>query len=280
MLSIRGLSAGDLPAAVGLSRAAGWNQNEADWRRMIEMEPAGAFLALWSGAPAGTALACTFGPVAWIAMVLVDDKLRRRGIGGELMRRALGFLDERGVRSVRLDATPLGQPLYETLGFHAEYSLARHAGVLAAATEKDTPEVEPFRVEFAEAVFELDRRMTGADRSKFLRRVLRERAEDVRLVRGRNGLAGYMATRLGARALMLGPCLGDAHAGPLLLADAVRRHAGQEVYIDVPVGRVEAERLLQEKGLTVQRHLLRMVRGEPAGEQTASLWTSSGPEKG
>ncbi len=31
-------------------------------------------------------------------MVLVDEKLRLRGIGGELMCRALAFLDERGVR--------------------------------------------------------------------------------------------------------------------------------------------------------------------------------------
>ncbi len=83
--------------------------------------------------------------------------------------------------------------------------------------------------------------MTGADRSKFLRRLLTEWPEDVRLVHGRDGLTGYMATRPGAQALMLGPCLGDAHAGPLLLADAVRRHAGEEVYIDVPVGRQEAK---------------------------------------
>ncbi len=79
---------------------------------------------------------------------------------------------------------------------------------------------------------------------------------------------------------MLGPCPGDAHAGPLLLADAVRCDAGEEVYIDVPVGRQEAERLLQENGLTVQRNLLRTGGGEPGVEQTAALWASSGPEKG
>jgi GNAT superfamily N-acetyltransferase len=280
MLSIRSLCGADLSTAAGLSRAAGWNQNEADWRRMMEMEPAGAFLALWSGAPAGTALACTYGPVGWIAMVLVDDKLRRRGIGGELMRRALALLDERGVRSVRLDATPLGQPLYVRLGFRAEYFLARHAGVLAAGTEFVASEVEPFRVEFTQALLELDRRVTGADRSKFLHRAFTERPESVRLVRSRNGLAGYAMARPGARALMLGPCLCDARAGPLLFADALWRHTGQQVYIDVPVGRLEAERLLQEKGLTVERRLLRMVRGEPTGEQIHELWASSGPEKG
>jgi hypothetical protein len=79
---------------------------------------------------------------------------------------------------------------------------------------------------------------------------------------------------------MLGPCLGDAHAGPLLLADVLWRHTGQQVYLDVPVGRLEAERLLQKSGLSVERRLLRMVRGEHSGEQTRELWASSGPEKG
>lgn len=280
MVSIRNLREPDLPAALGLSRAAGWNQTESDWRHMVEMEPDGAFLALSSGMPAGTALACIYGPIAWIAMVLVDQRLRRRGIGAELVRRALAFLEERGVRSVRLDATPVGQPLYELLGFRAEYALARHAGVLEASAEPASPDVEPFRVEFTEAILGLDRRVTGADRSKFLLRLLAERPDGVRIVHGRDGLAGYVATRPGSRALMIGPCLGDAHAGPLLLADACRRLAGQEVYIDVPVSQVEAERLLHEKGLAVQRHLQRMVRGEPAGEQTTELWASSGPEKG
>jgi hypothetical protein len=218
--------------------------------------------------------------VAWIAMVLVDSNMRRRGIGAELVRRALLFLEERGVRSVRLDATPVAQPLYELLGFRADYVLARHAGVLAATAEPASPEVEPFRVEFTEAILDLDRRVTGADRSKFLRRLLAERPDGVRIVRGRDGLAGYAATRPGARAHMIGPCLGDAHAGPLLIADACWRHAGHEVYIDVPVSKIEIGRLLQSKGLTVQRHLQRMVRGESAGEQTAELWASSGPEIG
>src|SRR5262249_17724740 len=158
-------------AALGLSRAAGWNQTEGDWRRMIEMEPEGAFLALWSGAPAGTTLAFTFGPVAWIAMVLVDSNLRRRGIGAALVRRALSFLEERRGRGARWDATPVGQPLYELLGFRAEYVLTRHAGVLAATAEPASPEIEPFRVEITEEILELDRRITGADRSKFLRRL-------------------------------------------------------------------------------------------------------------
>src|SRR5947199_142204 len=96
-----------------------------------------------------------------------------------------------------------------TLGLadlHTALGLSR-AGVLAASAEAASPEVEPFRIELTEAVLELDHRVTGADRSKFLRRLLGETPGDVRIVRGSDGLAGYLATRPGSRALMIGPCL-------------------------------------------------------------------------
>jgi predicted N-acetyltransferase YhbS len=279
-LSIRNLTPEDLPAALALSRGAGWNQTEADWLRMIALEPEGAFLAVWSGAPAGTVLACIHGRVAWIAMMLVDEKLRRRGIGANLMRHALAFLNDRGVRCVRLDATPVGQPLYELLGFRAEYVLARHAGVPVQLSGPAAEEVEPARQEDTEQILALDRRVTGADRSKFLLRLLAEHSQDVRVVRDGAMLAGYSATRPGARAQMIGPCLGDSQAGPLLISEALRLHAGKQVYLDVPVGRTKFEQLLQERGLTAQRFLQRMVRGESAGERSADLWASSGPEKG
>jgi hypothetical protein len=33
-------------------------------------------------------------------------------------------------------------------------------------------------------------------------------------------------------------------------------------------------------GLTVQRHLVRMCRGQPVSELTNHIWASSGPELG
>src|SRR5712692_11935001 len=107
MISIRRMTAADIPFGMGLKEQAGWNQTEADWQRCLELEPAGCFVAELDGTPVGTTTTCIFGPVAWVAMVLVEAAFRNRGIGTTLMRYALAFLDERGVRTVRLDATPL-----------------------------------------------------------------------------------------------------------------------------------------------------------------------------
>src|SRR5437870_5411367 len=133
MFHIRPMTVADLPVGMRLKQQAGWNQTEADWRRFLALEPDGCFVAERDGAPVGTTTTCTFGPVAWIAMVLVDPAVRGQGIGKALMRHALAYLDRCGVRSIRLDATPMGQPLYEQLGFQVEYPLARYEGMLPAA---------------------------------------------------------------------------------------------------------------------------------------------------
>jgi GNAT superfamily N-acetyltransferase len=96
---------------LALSREARWNQTEEDWRRALRLGGAGCFVAERDGEPVGTTMTCRFGNVAWIAMVLVKASIRRQGFGAALLRHALDYLTGRGVDSIWLDATPLGQPL-------------------------------------------------------------------------------------------------------------------------------------------------------------------------
>lgn len=54
---------------------------------------------------------------AHIMNVYVRDEYRRQGIAGQMMSELLDEARERGVTYVGLDATDMGRPLYETLGF-------------------------------------------------------------------------------------------------------------------------------------------------------------------
>jgi len=65
-----------------LKEQVGWNQLEADWRRLLELQPDGCFFAELGGVPLGTVTTCRFGAVAWIAMMLVDEAYRRQGSAG------------------------------------------------------------------------------------------------------------------------------------------------------------------------------------------------------
>jgi GNAT superfamily N-acetyltransferase len=278
MIRVRALSAADLPAGLALSRQAGWNQTEADWRRVHDLQPDGCFVADCDGTVAGTAATLVFGKVAWIALVLVDPAWRRRGIGRALMEQALAFADQLDVATVRLDATPLGQPLYEQLGFVEQFRLARFEGTLPPDDTPAATDVLAVPPAHWPELAALDREVTRTDRERFLLRLFTEAPHEVRGVQSGGRWSALLAARSGARAVQLGPCVGEA--GPLLLADAFRRHAGQRVYVDVPVGNEAGCRLAAARGLAVERHLTRMVRGEPVVEKIDLLWASSGPEKG
>src|SRR5438094_415209 len=94
----------DIPLGMRLKQQAEWNQTEADWRRFLDLEPEGCFVAVLDGESVATVTTCVFGAIGWIAMMLVDVRVRGRGIASALMRHALEYLDGRGVRTVRLDA--------------------------------------------------------------------------------------------------------------------------------------------------------------------------------
>jgi GNAT superfamily N-acetyltransferase len=272
------MTAADIPLGMRLKEQAGWNQIEADWVRFLDLEPEGCFVAELDAAPVGTVTTCTFGPVAWVAMVLVDTAVRGQGIGTRLVRHALDFLDGRGIRSGRLDATALGQPLYEKLGFRAEYRLTRFEGVVPPGPAPDG--VMPAGRDDWAGLVALDRAMVRTERDKLLLRLFAERPEAVRMVRDDNGPKGYLTVRPGSRALHIGPCVTVAEAGPLLLGDAFHRYAGQRVYLDVPVDNTGARQMAESRGLTAQRDFIRMGRGPRVPELAAHIWASSGPEKG
>src|SRR5262249_14523858 len=264
----------DFPLGMRLKEANGWNQTEADWQRYLELQPDGCFVAVLDGEPAGTTTTCVFGPVAWVAMVLVDANCRRRGVGRELMCHALEFLDRQDVSCVRLQATPLGQPLYEKLRFVPDYFLRRYEGILPSAD--GVADVVPLREEDTEGVLLLDRAVTSSDRRKLLRRLFDEFSESVRVVRRADGIEGFVATRPGARALQIGPCLAAATAGRRLLQHVQHQCGGRHAFIDIPTANEPAMAWAEEIGLVLQRPLLRMRRGRAVDERRSDLWASSG----
>jgi GNAT superfamily N-acetyltransferase len=274
----------DIALGMRLKEQAGWNQVEADWRRFLAMQADGCFVAELDGTPVGTAVGCLFGPIAWIAMVLVDESVRGLGIGTALVVNAVSFVEEQGATSVRLDATPHGQPLYERLGFVPQYPLVRFGGTLSfdaplAEAHIDREVIHAAEVDYA-AILKLDQAITGTDRRKFLHALFGERSEDVRIVKRDRELEGYLTVRPGSDALQIGPCIATADAGESLLADTAHRYAGRRIYVDVPASNMAAVHFSEQIGLAAQRTLTRMCRGVDVVEDTTRLWASSGPELG
>ena len=123
-LILRPIKPEDISNCKLLSDAEGWNQTEKDWKLLVSNSQNICLLAETGHKIIGTATAMNYsGEVAWIGMVLVEKAYRGRGVGKMLVSNLLNQLHS--FKSVKLDATPAGQPLYEKLGFKNEYLIHR-----------------------------------------------------------------------------------------------------------------------------------------------------------
>jgi GNAT superfamily N-acetyltransferase len=279
VIRLRRMTTADLPLGMRLKDQAGWNQTEADWRRLFALTPDGCFVAECNERPVGTAAASVFGRVGWIAMVLVDEAYRRRGIGTRLVEQSIAYLGRQALRSIRLDATPLGRPVYEKLGFRVEYELARWEGVAPVrGLHRGTVLAGPDHVE---AIAELDKELTGTSRLRLIECLFRQQAGAMRVTVGPEGLLGYAGWREGSLAAYIGPVMAlSAEIGQELADAMLAACPGRPVFVDVPCDNGPATGCAQSCGFTVQRPLIRMVCGEPIADRLACLWASSGPETG
>lgn len=261
---VRNLTVRDLAAAKELSDAANWNQTAADWARILELEPAGCFAVEEDGRIAATATAVCYGSdLAWIGMVLTHPESRRKGHARRVMEAALSWLDERGVKASRLDATDMGLPLYEQLGYTVECAAERWRAELPAAPPA-TPTGQP--------PLALDLRATGTDRSRILAALVPEGCF--------SSPRGYAMRRPGRLARYLGPCIAE-HAGDAaaLIHLALAGGAGP-VFWDLLPGNEAAAALARSLGFAPVRHLKRMARGPAPREDHSLIYALSGFETG
>jgi len=281
-LEIRLLAERDIPAAMRLKELAHWNQTTEDWRRLLRLEPRGCFAACFQSRLVATTTFTTYGPdLAWIGMVLVDPEFRRRGIATALLRTALESLQRDGVQTVKLDATPAGQPVYEALGFARESLIQRWEGTAsksAAATECSTLSAQVWP-----ELLELDRRAFGADRPSLLAFLETDSDAPPLIVRAAGGqLSGYALSRRGTNASYIGPLVAaDEQTAIKLLDGMLDGLAGKRVYIDLNTDYEDGSEALARRGFIKQRDLIRMRRGQKSSAGISQLVLAiAGPEVG
>ncbi len=277
----------DLPFADRVRGSAGWNQSLQDWRRLLQHDPGGCFVAEWNGRPAGTATTTIYSQdLAWIGMVLVDPAMRRRGIGTALLARCIEHLRRSGVGCIKLDATPMGRQVYDQLGFVAEWSLSRwETAKLASCPPRSgasaAPTPGPLDPGGIGCVEDLDASAFGAGRNRMLS-MLAEQSRARVLADGAGRTVGYGMLRPGRRAHYLGPMVAEDESSGIALADDLLGGIpGHPLYWDIPDANRAAIGVARGRGMHRQRSLTRMYLGENTRPgRPASLWAIAAPEIG
>ena len=281
-MNIQPLKPDQLDGALALSTLMGWNQRLEDWRRLIELAPSGCFVALDAGRVIATAIGIDYRHCGWIAMMLVAPEYRERGLGARLLESAMAAVP--ADLPIRLDATPLGRPLYERHDFALERSLTRYVRPAAAAAPPISSDVSRLLPADLPEVASIDAALFGGVRSRLLEDIHAAGPEYA----WRAGAAPmqYCLGRTGRLFDQVGPVAATTAQTAIALASAALPGAkGRPVVVDAYDQHEDFTAWLRASGFEAQRPLYRMRRpgrapAVPAGGSPLMEFAILGPEFG
>jgi hypothetical protein len=278
-LDIAPIDVGQCEAVWPLSIEAGWNQNVADWRFMLEAGR-GFGLRRPDGSWEASSLVLPLGPrLAWISMVLVTRDRRRGGVGTGLLKRCIAEVQASGAVA-GLDATEQGRPIYLPLGFRDLYKISRwHFDAV-----KDGPSavaVRPLRQSDLPALLAYDLALSGMERPALLTHLASRQPRLAWVAEEGGRLQGFVLGREGRTASSIGPVIADDEAtGLALIATAASAVPGPFI-IDVPDAHAEIRKWLERQGAVSPRGYMRMTLGSAPGlDDPSHVFALAGPELG
>lgn len=264
MSKIRIMKEADFDFALHLTHGEGWGNIRSDFERFLTCEPEGCFIAEEKGKAAGMVTTISYGLLGWIGCLIVEPKKRGQGFGTALMESAIGYLEGKGVQTIRLDADPPGMPLYQRFGFVEEERSLRFWG-----TGREHPlgdGIESMKSSHLDEVCELDASAFGADRSRVLRRLFKDFPQFCFVTCREGCVTGYIMGRPRALGGWIGPWVCQTHEWgqdqpESLLQTALDAFAGQPAEIGALATNDLSLRLLQRYGFQERPGCVRMRLG-------------------
>jgi ribosomal protein S18 acetylase RimI-like enzyme len=268
-VSIRTLLDTDLAGAEKIlssafQRSHGWITDLCLYRKV---QPDGYFLAEQDGEPVGMLGATIYSSYSYIGLMAVQPDYQKKGIGRALMQHVLAWLDERQVPLVMLDASPAGQPLYESLGF-AAYEKVEVLERSGGGSPGSCPtQVRPIQAADLGLISVADTNAFGADRSRVLHLLLETYPGRAFLL---PEAPGIIAGHVFAQENRIGPwVMQDDTQAELLLQAALSLPFPGPVTLAVPGENTKAIQLLRRHGfksVRINRHMGRGL-GKPGGNR-------------
>ncbi|MER8479145.1 GNAT family N-acetyltransferase [Mesorhizobium sp. M1163] len=185
-----------LDETLKLTAQAGWTYRKDDWSMLLGLGC--GYVAIVNNHLVGSMCMTFFGEVATIGLLVVNEEMRRQGIGGQLMKLAL---EKAGKRECRLIASSDGKPLYRKLGFDRVEAAPTHRGVVGCVDAPDGAEWAT-RDDF-DQISEIDRSATGIDRRALISTLWKKGVFAV--IRNAGKVVGYAAVMRYGRDEVAGP---------------------------------------------------------------------------
>jgi ribosomal protein S18 acetylase RimI-like enzyme len=224
------------------------------------IQPDGWFMIERDGKPAGTIGVTMYERYAYIGMMAIHPDSQHRGLATFAMNHVMAMAGESGVKSIVLDASAKGQPLYTKLGFTGfdetlVYGLPENRGAI-----KQPEAVRQITAADLDEICRMDAPVFGADRMKVLHCLLDIFPGRGFLIRNPDGAVGGYCFAQGNR---IGPMVAvDDQQAEILLRAALSLEYGGLASIAVPGENKMAVNLLEQFGFKHLRTNLHMVKGQ------------------
>ena len=282
-INIRRIQLNDLSGAIRLSTEQGWNQTERDWKMIIENPQNSCLLAEYHGKIIGTTAAMNYSnKVAWITMVLVDKEFRGHGISKSLLEIVLKELQH--CKSIKLDATPEGQPVYKQFNFSDEYLISRMTidSIKNLSFHNDELLPEPIQLKNLPAIIAYDEQVFGANRAQLIESLVKEYPHKAWMINRNHAIVGYVLGRIGRKYQQIGPVMATSYDdAKILMKLSLHESEGKPTVVDVLNDKENLMNLLKSFGFAHQRHFVRMYRGHnPFPGNIEKHYLICGPEFG
>jgi len=266
-----------------LKNAEGWNQVEDDWLFFLSLNRELCLVAYIDKQIVGTVTAIDYnGEVAWIGMMLVNQSFRNRGIGSSLLR---AILDKLGYcKSIKLDASPLGNPVYRKYGFLEELELQRLIAKKLIPCSENVSEtyIQHASEKDLKDIIEFDRTVFGTSRLRMIVFLIRQRSREWWIAKKQGRVIGIVGLKQGMLYHHIGPLYAESlDLAQNLIIKSIRGIEGLSVIMDIHVGKSEFREWLQPLGFESQRPFHRMyLKQNPLPGIVDWQYAICGPEFG
>ncbi|MBS7657409.1 GNAT family N-acetyltransferase [Candidatus Bathyarchaeota archaeon] len=264
MFHIENMTPKDFEFAVRLSNTMNWEATKEDFEFITNLEPNGCFVLYHDSERIGIATTISFGQVGWLGNVIIRENHRGKGGGSLIVRKAMDYLTNVGVKTIGLYSYIDRISFYTRLGFKFDSKFIVMKG--DAFFEPVEFPFKPVSKDDWPAIECLDRKCFGGSRSKLLELILSDRSNICYVYTNDKKLLGYAVAKVSNETSEIGPMVCQrehTNAALNLISKLLGNLKRREVSLCLPEKETEIRNFLMQHGFREQLVLARMFYGAP-----------------
>lgn len=277
LYTLRPLQNFDIEEVYSCYKEVGWEGSQSEWIGHILYAKNSSFVLIHKEKVVGVALALLFQSKARLAGVFISPNHRNQGLGKKISEHLISYVREQGYTQLGLEATELGKPLYEKLGFRATHKILSLAKAPSPILEYNPPPLCEER-DLAH-VQELDERAFGGHRGEYIRKAFYEENSLIFLSKEHGNIDGFViCTDLENNQIRIGPWVQEneknARAFLSRVLSTLHPLKKDKIVIHVAENHPRAISLLHDLNFQLQETSLHMVMGKEMLTPTYfALWS-------